>query len=437
MSIQSNIIRGKNVKDSFRIPSQINSGRYRTKVPGVSSSVGEKSIANLMGGLPEEIQAPEMYFPDDGGSPSTGFSGVKGPPKTAAERAGERAAGFGDVGQTAGTLSKLGMKVLTSEFNPLAIYQLPAEVLARAVNAKAAAKEMESFESTWGASTDDIGEADRMDATDVSLKGYGAGWVTNPAFGKAAKDITERERFAAKNPITHMALNGFKGLSDLFSIDENATFDPSKSSMDFDVAETLGRGSMALQGISLNSKGQPVQKQGIMQSGTDINTTDPTSADFSFMSSEDQSLNDSFGDLGSSGVSSLADQMSYDAEANSQAGSIGAGDGGASVLCTELHRQGILSDELYFADSLYASKLDPNIVHGYHIWAVPIAKRMKTSRVWTAAAKPFVLAWTQHAAFKEGFSDRDSMFGILIEAVGKPLCKLLYYLKKESVECEA
>ncbi len=54
--------------------------------------------------------------------------------------------------------------------------------------------------------------------------------------------------------------------------------------------------------------------------------------------------------------------------------------GGMSVVCTELHRQGLMSDELYAKDSEYGWMLyykNPNIFIGYHFLVKPIVKLMQ------------------------------------------------------------
>lgn len=136
------------------------------------------------------------------------------------------------------------------------------------------------------------------------------------------------------------------------------------------------------------------------------------------------------GTSGASSGSSSPGNSSSTGGVGDPAGTEGAGGAGGTVLCTELNRQGILSDELYRADQLYSKTIKMEIVSGYHIWAEPVARSMKTSRIVTMIMKPFVMGWAKHAAYKMDATSKDSMFGLLIELIGKPICLCLNYLKE-------
>lgn len=97
--------------------------------------------------------------------------------------------------------------------------------------------------------------------------------------------------------------------------------------------------------------------------------------------------------------------------------------GGGSVLCTELCRQGLLPDEIYEADSEYGRQVDLITIRGYHSWGIPLARAMRKSKIVTYMTKPLINMWAYHMAFKMGVVEKDNLGGIILEAIGLPLCK--------------
>ncbi len=93
-----------------------------------------------------------------------------------------------------------------------------------------------------------------------------------------------------------------------------------------------------------------------------------------------------------------------------------------SVICTELHRQGIMSDELYAKDSLYGQFLKehhPSVIIGYKFAAKPVVKCMQKSKLFTKLVAPFAMSWARFIA-GEG-----SVVGAAIFIVGVPMCAIL------------
>lgn len=91
-----------------------------------------------------------------------------------------------------------------------------------------------------------------------------------------------------------------------------------------------------------------------------------------------------------------------------------------SVLCTELHRQGILDSDTYTKDAEYGVRLyktNPEILVGYHFWAVPLTKVMKKSKLVTTILKYPVLAWANHIS-----GNKKNLFGTICVKVGQPVC---------------
>lgn len=102
-------------------------------------------------------------------------------------------------------------------------------------------------------------------------------------------------------------------------------------------------------------------------------------------------------------------------------GGAGGGDGGdASVICTELNRRGLMSDELYWADQMNVDSVPENTVHGYHAWAVPYVRLMRNRWVGWAATefiRPFAIAWAEHHT-----GIRPNVGGWLLKHLGQPVC---------------
>lgn len=95
-----------------------------------------------------------------------------------------------------------------------------------------------------------------------------------------------------------------------------------------------------------------------------------------------------------------------------------------TVICGELYRQGLMDEETYSADVEFCSTLDPDIVNGYHVWAIPVAAAMRESRVVTWFAKWPALAWANHMAGKK------SAAGYVLLHVGAPICKAIGVLAR-------
>jgi hypothetical protein len=90
-----------------------------------------------------------------------------------------------------------------------------------------------------------------------------------------------------------------------------------------------------------------------------------------------------------------------------------------TVICTELHRQGLMSDHTLEMDKIfgdYVRNSFPTIMEGYLILAAPIVRKMKTSKKFTNAVAFFALPWAEEMAGKNNFR------GCLVMSVGLPLC---------------
>ena len=102
-------------------------------------------------------------------------------------------------------------------------------------------------------------------------------------------------------------------------------------------------------------------------------------------------------------------------------------DGGINtVICTEMYRQGYLSEAWYAADTAFGrTYLDAGTFAVYHAWARPLVQVMQRSWLITQLVRPWALAWAQHMAYTMGVSDEDNTFGYWLNAIGLPLHRVL------------
>lgn len=101
-----------------------------------------------------------------------------------------------------------------------------------------------------------------------------------------------------------------------------------------------------------------------------------------------------------------------------------------SVICTELKRQGILDEYIWHYDSMYPRQIDPEIYSGYLMLFSPVAQKMRTSKMLTDIVSFFALPATREMAHRVEPRISGSMFGKLILAIGEPMCKTYYNLRR-------
>lgn len=97
----------------------------------------------------------------------------------------------------------------------------------------------------------------------------------------------------------------------------------------------------------------------------------------------------------------------------------GAGPGDSTVICTELHRQGLMDDATFARDDAFARAVDPDVRRGYLRWALPVVRGMRRSRAFTRLVWFVARPWAREMAYG------DSVIGRVIMRVGVPLCRLL------------
>ncbi len=96
-----------------------------------------------------------------------------------------------------------------------------------------------------------------------------------------------------------------------------------------------------------------------------------------------------------------------------------------TVICTELHRQGLLDDKTYEADSEFGKSLPESVIIGYTIWAVHIVSLMKRSRYFTWLVAYLALPWAKEMAFRAGKRQFGHIVGRILMKLGLPVCDLI------------
>lgn len=113
-----------------------------------------------------------------------------------------------------------------------------------------------------------------------------------------------------------------------------------------------------------------------------------------------------------SGIGNFFGGMFGGSSSGSSSGDSGGTFGGA-VLCTKLHELGILSDELYDADTRYSTSIsdaNPGLREWYQSWAMPLVP-MLDKQLGLLVMKPFIMAWAKHMAYMDGTISHDSILG--------------------------
>lgn len=103
---------------------------------------------------------------------------------------------------------------------------------------------------------------------------------------------------------------------------------------------------------------------------------------------------------------------------------------GGKVLCTELHRQGLLDRNILEADLKQTRNYSLEVRTGYLSWGTPLSKLMRKSKTLTYALKPFIKSWAYHMAYKEGVHNRFNLLGYILELIGIPICFGIGFIKK-------
>ena len=108
-----------------------------------------------------------------------------------------------------------------------------------------------------------------------------------------------------------------------------------------------------------------------------------------------------------------------------------------SVICTELNRQGFISNEDYKIHWNYTlDKWNKDELKGYWIWAMPTAKKMKTNKwltkFWLHIMK-YKIQYVKHTLGKAKFTLRGYIYNLLVEQISLLISKLIKKKKNKEV----
>lgn len=111
-----------------------------------------------------------------------------------------------------------------------------------------------------------------------------------------------------------------------------------------------------------------------------------------------------------------------------------SGGGGASVICTEFHRQGYMADDVYLLDELFGEYIrfkSPHVYDGYVSWAPVVVNVMRKSPALTRMMWVFGKPWSEQMAYEMGVGN-SNFLGSIIMKVGLSICSFIGKLKTQS-----
>lgn len=112
-------------------------------------------------------------------------------------------------------------------------------------------------------------------------------------------------------------------------------------------------------------------------------------------------------------------------------GMSGGAQAGSSVICTEFHTQGLMSDDLYLLDELFGEFIrseSPHIYDGYISWAPAVVAVMQKSPLLTRALWLLGEPWSREMAYELGVGE-GSIVGKAIMKIGLAVCSFIGKLK--------
>jgi len=104
--------------------------------------------------------------------------------------------------------------------------------------------------------------------------------------------------------------------------------------------------------------------------------------------------------------------------------------GGLTVICTEMHRQGYMSDEILMKDrihGLHIRRTNPDAYNGYILLASPVVELMKKSKVFSYLVSIPAMAWARDMAGQK------SITGRLINKIGVPFCAMVWRARWKTI----
>lgn len=95
--------------------------------------------------------------------------------------------------------------------------------------------------------------------------------------------------------------------------------------------------------------------------------------------------------------------------------------GQLTVICSELYSQGFMSSITKEADEKFGEMIlreSPEVMKGYHYWAIPIVEMMKKSRTFTRIVWMIAKPWSDQMVYEMGYSQKGNLFGKILMEVG-------------------
>jgi len=92
-----------------------------------------------------------------------------------------------------------------------------------------------------------------------------------------------------------------------------------------------------------------------------------------------------------------------------------------TVICTELHRQGFMPDEIREADEEFGrmiSMTSPETMIGYHYWAIPIVNLMRKSSLFSRIVWFVAKHWAYQMAYEMGTVSKGNPVGKVLMGLG-------------------
>jgi hypothetical protein len=91
------------------------------------------------------------------------------------------------------------------------------------------------------------------------------------------------------------------------------------------------------------------------------------------------------------------------------------------VICTELYRQGFMSDAWHRADEEFGAQMPDTVIRGYRFLALPVVEYMKISPTFTTFISYFAIPWAQEMAYQGGVESEGSIVGKAVFVIGVPI----------------
>ena len=125
------------------------------------------------------------------------------------------------------------------------------------------------------------------------------------------------------------------------------------------------------------------------------------------------------------------DPMSFDpkdsdrSDTNNSGGTDNCGEGSATIICTELYRQGLMTSDIFKADGIFGSQIkkqNPYVMVGYHYLGAPLVRLMQKSKAVTHIVNIFATPWSYEMAYQVGLKQNGNIMGKIIMWIGIPIC---------------